>query len=157
MTPWPLLLAGAAGLMLGPTLAGFVSLPFALSWRLMYPSFPGSWWPPAVVVGVLVISGGEDRVVLASCGLLLAADLARQQPQIPPESLVAFAMVIGGAVHPGAFAASESIPLLMALGGLGAARVSFPPPIRSIWAGVIVGLAFGLLLAQLWLSFPTLG
>ena len=157
MTPWPVLLAGSAGLMFGPTLAGVVSLPFALFWRLMHPSFPGAWWSPAVVVGVLVISGGEDRVVLASCGLLLAADLARQQPQIPPESLVAFAMVIGGAVHPGAFDASQSIPLLMALGGLGAARVSFPPPIRSIWAGVIVGLAFGLLLAQLWLSFPTLG
>ena len=157
MTSWPLLLACAAGLALGSSLAGFALLPFALFRRLMHPSSHEVWWPPAMVVGVLVVAGGEDPVVLASCGLLLAADLARQQPHIPPESLVALAMVMGGAVHPGAFDATEVIPLLMALGGLGATKGSFPPPIGSIWAGLILGLGFGLLLAQLWVSFPTLG
>ncbi len=157
MKVWQLLLAGAGGLTLGAALAGFVMLPFALLQRLMSTSGPGEWGPSVVAVGVLVISGGSDPVVLACCGLIVAADLARQQPQAPPESLVALAMVMGGLVHPDAAEASELIPLLMALGGLGAAKGAFPPPFRSIWAGVILGLAFGLLLAELWLSFPPLG
>ena len=151
-----LLISGFLGVVFGSTSA-VVLLPFVVVRRLNQPEVAGSWWAPVLVAGLLVVSGGEDPVLLSSCGLLMAADLARQQPAVPPESLVAGAMLMTAWLAPAELSSLEAVSLVMLLAGLAASSSPFATSARSVWAGVLLGLSFGLLIAELWVHFFPLG
>ena len=151
-----LLLAAALGAAFGSTSA-VVLLPFVVVRRLNQPEAIGSWWVPVMVAGFLVVSGGGDPVLLSSCGLLMAADLARQQPAVPPESLVAGAMLMTAWFAPAELSSLEAVTMVMLLAGLAASNSPFATSARSVWAGVLLGLSCGLLIAELWVHFFLLG
>ena len=151
-----LLLASGLGVVFGSTSA-VVLLPFVVVRRLSQPEVAGSWWAPVLVVGFLVASGGEDPVLLSSCGLLLAADLARQQPGIPPESLVAGAMLVTAWLAPAELSSLEAVTMVMLLAGMAASCSPFATSARSVWSSVLLGLSWGLLIAELWVHFFPLG
>ena len=151
-----LLLAAGLGAVLGSSSA-VVLLPFVVVRRLIQPEAAGSWWAPLLVAGFLVVSGGEDSVLLSSCGLLLAADLARQQPAIPPESLVAGTMLMSAWFAPAELSSLEAVTMVMLLAGLAASSSSFATSARSIWSGILLGLSCGILIADLWVHFFPLG
>ena len=151
-----LLLAAGLGAVLGSSSA-VVLLPFVVVRRLSQPEAAGSWWAPVLVAGFLVVSGGEDSVLLSSCGLLLAADLARQQPAIPPESLVAGTMLMSAWFAPAGLSSLGAVTMVMLLAGLAASSAPFATSARSIWSGILLGLSCGLLIAELWVHFFPLG
>ena len=151
-----LLLAAGLGAAFGSPSA-VVLLPFVVVRRLNQPEVAGSWWAPALVAGLLVVFGREDPVLLSSCGLLMAADLARQQPAVPPESLVAGAMLMTAWFAPAELSSLEAVTLVMLLAGMAASSSSFATSARSVWAGVLLGLSCGLLIAELWVHFFPLG
>ncbi len=151
-----LLLAVGLGAVFGSSSA-IVLLPFAVVRRLNQPELAGTWWVPVLVAGVLVVSGGEDPVLLSSCGLLLAADLAYQQPVVPPESLVAGAMLMAGCFSSSGLSSLEAVPMVMILAGMAAVSSPFATSARSIWAGLLLGLSCGLLIAEVWVHFFPLG
>ena len=150
-----LLLAAGFGVAFGSTSA-VVLLPFVVVRRLNQPEAAGAWWGPVLVAGFLVVSGGEDPVLLSSCGLLLAADLARQQPAVPPESLVGVAMLMTAWFAPSELSSLEAVTMVMLLAGMASSRSPFATSARSILAGVLLGLSCGLLIAELWVHFSTL-
>ena len=139
-----LLLAAGLGAAFGSPSA-VVLMPFVVVRRLNQPEVAGSWWVPVLVAGLLVVSGGGDPVLLSSCGLLLAADLARQQPAVPPESLVAGAMLMTAWFAPVEFSSLEAVTLVMLLAGLAASTSPFATSARSVWAGVLLGLSLSLI------------
>ena len=151
-----LLLAAGLGAAFGSPSA-VVLMPIVVVRRLNQPEVAGSWWAPVVVAGLLVVSGGEDPVLLSSCGLLLAADLARQQPAVPPESLVAGAILMTAWFAPAELSSLEAVTLVMLLAGLAASGSPFATSARSVWAGILLGLSCGLLIAELWVHFFPLG
>ena len=151
-----LLLAACLCVVFGSTSA-VVLLPFVVVRRLSQPEVAGSWWAPVLVAGLLVVFGGEDPVLLSSCGLLLAADLARQQPTVPPESLVAGAMLMTAWFAPAELSSLEAVTMVMLLAGLAASSSPFATSARSVWAGILLGLSCGLLIAELWVHFFPLG
>jgi len=151
-----LLLAAGLGAAFGSPSA-VVLMPFVVARRLSQPEVAGSWWAAVLVAGLLVVSGGEDPVLLSSCGLLLAADLARQQPTVPPESLVAGAMLMTAWFAPAELASLEAVTMVMLLAGLAASSSPFATSARSVWAGILLGLSCGLLIAELWVHFFPLG
>ena len=151
-----LLLAAGLGVVFGSNSA-VVMLPFVVVRRLSQPEVAGSWWAPVLVAGFLVASGGEDPVLLSSCGLLLAADLARQQPAIPPESLVAGAMLMTAWLAPAELSSLEALTMVMLLAGMAASSSPFATSARSVWSGVLLGLSCGLVIAELWVHFFPLG
>ena len=107
-------------------------------------------WPP----------GGlrtNDPVFLSSCGLLILADLARQQPMVPPESLVAFSLLIGASIHPSDLGPLEAVPLVMVLAGFASKGWPFATPARTFCTRILVGLSWGLLVAEVWVHFLPLG
>ncbi|MEC7385231.1 MAG: hypothetical protein VYB14_03515, partial [Planctomycetota bacterium] len=134
-----------------------VLLPFVVVRRLNQPEVSGSWWAPVLVAGLLVVSGGEDPVLLSSCGLLMAADLARQQPAVPPESLVAGAMLMTAWLAPAELSSLEALTMVMLLAGMAASSSPFATSARSVWSGVLLGLSCGLVIAELWVHFFPLG
>lgn len=156
MSIWGLLLAVGLGIALGSTSAVLL-LPVVVVQRMNHPEVAGSWWGPVLVAGFLVVSGGEDPVLLSSCGLMLAADLARQQPAVPPESLVAGAMLMTAWFAPAELSSLEAVTMVMLLAGMASSRSPFATSARSVWAGVLLGLSCGLLIAELWVHFYTLG
>ena len=119
-----LLLAAGLGAAFGSPSA-VVLMPFVVVRRLNQPEVAGSWWAPVLVAGLLVVSGGEDPVLLSSCGLLLAADLARQQPAVPPESLVAGAMLMTAWFAPAELASLGSGDHGHAFGWIGRFKFTF--------------------------------
>ena len=151
-----LLLAAGLGAAFGSPSA-VVLMPFVVVRRLNQPEVAGSWWAPVLVAGLLVVSGGEDPVLLSSCGLLLAAELARQQPAVPPESLVAGAMLMTAWFAPAELSSLEAVTLVMLLTGLASSSSPFATSARSVWAGILLGLSCGLLIAELWVHFFPLG
>ena len=151
-----LLLAACLGVVFGSTSA-VVLLPFVVVQRLNQPDAAGAWWGPVLVAGLLVVFGGEDPVFLSSCGLLMAADLARQQPAVPPESLVAGAMLMTAWSAPAELSSLEAVTWVMLLAGLAGSSSPFATSARSVWAGVLLGLSCGLLIAELWVHFFPLG
>ena len=151
-----LLLVAGLGAAFGSPSA-VVLMPFVVVRRLNQPEVAGSWWAPVLVAGLLVVYGGEDPVLLSSCGLLLAADLARQQPAVPPESLVAGAMLMTAWFAPAELSSLEAVTLVMLLAGLAASSSPFATSARSVWAGILLGLSCGLLIAELWVHFFPLG
>ena len=151
-----LLLAAGLGAAFGSPSA-VVLMPIVVVRRLNQPEVAWSWWAPVVVAGLLVVSGGEDPVLLSGCGLLLAANLARQQPAIPPESLVAGAMFMTAWFAPSELSSLEAVTLVMLLAGLAASSSPFATSARSVWAGILLGLSCGLLIAELWVHFFPLG
>ena len=151
-----LLLAAGLSVAFGSTSA-VVLLPFVVVRRLSQPDRAGSWWAPVLVAGFLVVSGGDDPVLLSSCGLLLAADLARQQPDVPPESLVAAAMLMTAWLAPSELPSLEAVTMVMLLAGMSASSSPFATSVRSVWGGVLLGLSCGLLIAELWVHFFPLG
>ena len=151
-----LLLAAGLGAAFGSASAT-VLLPFVVVRRLNQPEAAGSWWAPVLVASFLVVSGGDDQVLLSSCGLLLAADLARQQPAVPPESLVSGAMLMTAWFAPSELFSLEAVTLVMLLAGLASTSSPFATSARSVWAGVLLGLSCGLLIADLWVHFFPLG
>ena len=151
-----LLLAAGLSVAFGSTSA-VVLLPFVVVRRLSQADVAGSWWAPVLVAGFLVVSGGDDPVLLSSCGLLLAADLARQQPDVPPESLVAAAMLMTAWFAPSELPSLEAVTMVMLLAGMSASSSPFATSARSVWGGVLLGLSCGLLIAELWVHFFPLG
>ena len=156
MTIGGLLLAAGLSVAIGSTSA-VVLLPFVVVRRLSQADVVGSWWAPVLVAGFLVVSGGDDPVILSSCGLLLAADLARQQPDVPPESLVAAAMLMTAWFAPSELPSLEAVTMVMLLAGMSASSSPFATSARSVWGGVLLGLSCGLLIAELWVHFFPLG
>ena len=156
MTIGGLLLAAGLSVAIGSTSA-VVLLPFVVVRRLSQADVVGSWWAPVLVAGFLVVSGGDDPVILSSCGLLLAADLARQQPDVPPESLVAAAMLMTAWLAPSELPSLEAVTMVMLLAGMSASSSPFATSARSVWGGVLLGLSCGLLIAELWVHFFPLG
>ena len=96
-------------------------------------------------------------MLLSSCGLLLAADLARQQPDVPPESLVAAAMLMTAWFAPSELPSLEAVTMVMLLAGMASSGSPFATSSRSVWAGILLGLSCGLLIAELWVHFFPLG
>ena len=156
MSIWGLLLAAGLGIALGSTSAVLL-LPVVVVQRMNQTEVAGSWWGPVLVAGFLVVSGGNDPVLLSSCGLMLAADLARQQPAVPPESLVAGARLMTAWFAPAELSSLEAVTMVMLLAGITSSRSPFATSARSVWAGVLLGLSCGLLIAELWVHFYTLG
>ena len=151
-----LLLAVGLGVGFGSSSA-IVLLPFVVVRRLNRPRLAGAWWVPILVASLIVVSGGEDPVLLSSCGLLLAADLARQQPVIPPESSVAGAMLMAAWLGSSGLTTLEAVPMVMLLAGIAALNSPFATSARSIWSGLLLGLSCGLLIAEVWVHFFPLG
>ena len=137
--------------------AAIVLLPFVVLRRLNQSERVGAWWVPVVVASLLIVSGGNDPVLLSSFGLLMAADLARQQPVVPPESLVGCSMLSAAWLNPSDMDSLEAVPMVMLLAGFAASGFPFATSSRSIWAGLLLGLSCGLLIAELWLHFSPLG
>ena len=150
-----LLLAFGLGVSFGGGSA-IVLLPFVVLRRLNQSERVGEWWGPVVVASLLIVSGGNDPVLLSSLGLLMAADLARQQPVVPPESLVACSMLMAAWLTPSDMESLEAVPMVMILAGIASSWFPFATSARSIWAGVLLGLSCGLLIAELWVHFSPL-
>ena len=151
-----LLLAGGLGSVFGGVFA-VVLLPFAVVQRLHGSKGSGGFWVPVVAASLLVVFSNNDPVLISGCGLLLAADLARQQPIVPPESLVAFSLLMGAYFDPSDMASLEAVPLVLLLAGIASLRCSFATPGCTIGGGVLMGLSWGLLIAEVWVHFFTLG
>lgn len=151
-----LLLAGGLGSVLGGVSAVFL-LPFAVGQRLNRSGSAGECWVSVVAAGLLVVLSTNDPVLLSSCGLLILADLARQQPMVPPESLVAFSLLIGAFIHPSDLGSLEAVPLVMVLAGMASKGSPFATPARTICSGILVGFSWGLLIAEVWVHFLPLG
>ncbi len=151
-----LLLSAGLGAAFG-SVAPIVLMPFVVVRRTNRREFAGAWWASVLVTALLVVSGGEDLVLLSSCGLLLAADLARQQPMVPPESFVASAMLMAAWFAPSEMSSLDAVPMVLILAGLASLWTPFATPARSIWAGVLLGLSCGLVIAELWVHFLPLG
>ena len=111
-----LLMVGGLGSVFGGVSAVLL-LPFAVGQRLNRSGSAGECWVSVATAGLLVVFSTNDPVFLSSCGLLILADLARQQPTVPPESLVAFSLLIGASIHPSDLGSLEAVPLVMVLAG----------------------------------------
>ena len=153
MKPASLLLAGLLGSVLGADFGALILLPIALLLRLKQISMFHSWACSALCLLIMNIGGGQDPVLLSACSLLFLADLARQQPCIPPEALVAFGVLVGLWMDPVQLSSMEAVLLLMVLGSMTPALLLEMPFIRSFWPGVLIGGSLGLLVAEVWLRF----
>ena len=76
-----LLLAGGLGSVFGGVTAVLL-LPFAVGQRLKVSGSAGECWVSVAATGFLVVFSTNDPVFLSSCGLLILADLSRQQPMV---------------------------------------------------------------------------
>ena len=151
-----LLMVGGLGSVFGGVSAVLL-LPFAVGQRLNRPGSAGECWVSVATAGLLVVFSTNDPVFLSSCGLLILADLARQQPMVPPESLVAFSLLIGASIHPSDLGSLEAVPLVMVLAGFASKGWPFATRARTICTGILVGLSWGLLVAEVWVHFLPLG
>ena len=151
-----LLLAGGLGSVLGGVSAVFL-LPFAVIQRLNRSGSAGECWVSVAAAGLLVVFSNNDPLIFSCCGLLILADLARQQPIVPPESLVALFLFIGSCFVPLEMGSLETVPLVMLLAGIASKACPFATPDRTICAGVLVGFSWGLLIADVWVHFSSLG
>ena len=153
MSPASLLFAGGVGFVLGADLAALILLPIALLQRLNQISMFHSWACSALCLLIMNIGGGQDPVLLSACSLVFVADLARQQPCIPPEALVVFGVLVGLWMDPVHLSSVEAAFLLMVLGSMTPALLLEMPFIRSFWPGALIGGSLGLLVAEVWLRF----
>ena len=66
-------------------------------------------------------------------------------------------MLMAAWLTPSDMESLEAVPMVMLLAAIAASGIPFATSARSIWAGLLLGLSCGLLIAEVWVHFSALG